>query len=343
LNTDARALHETHATTKLQIGSELTRGAGAGGSHEIGRKAAEEDSEMIRGLFTDAGLLMVVAGLGCGTGTGSTPVILDLARESGLFTMCFATMPFKFEGEQRKIKAEEGLAQIIDLADIVVIVPNDRLFADSCENDLNAAFKKADEVLGVGVSAVWRLLTKPGFVKLNLADIRRIAGNAGGVCAFGYGDGTGKDRAETAMTDLWNNPLLDGGKVVTGAKAILLSIVGDPSLTLKEVGDITDEVTAKAQPGAHIFVGTVLDDTWKNRISITMLVAEQWSVEEKEPLSWAKTKGSARSDRKKKDFIQATIEFLPGKGRFKDAEPTVMDGEDLDIPTFIRKNIKIER
>ena len=352
INTDARSLATMRATTKLQIGSKRTRGRGAGGDANVGRLAAEDDAEMIRGLVEGVDLVILIVGLGGGTGTGAAPVVLRAAREANALSLCVATLPLGFEGQQRREQAEKALPSVRDSADALITVPNERLAEFVAEKNVADCFEQIDQVLATGVSSLWKLLTRPGFITLDFADLQKVARNAAGICTFGYGEGRGKTRAEAAVDAFVSSPLLDGGKALSQAKSLLVSIAGGPDLALKEVGDIMAAISAKVPKDAEIVMGTVVDDDWKSRITITAIVSEQWSASAGRKASEAPTEHTlqqkevpqegARAGRPKQ--VQTKLRFdASGTGRFQNVEPTIMDGQDLDIPTFIRRNLVIER
>ena len=343
VNTDAKALADGRATTKIQIGSECTRGLGAGGDPELGRRAALEDLELLRGIFTDASLVVVLAGLGGGAGSGAAPVVVDTARKAGALVMTFVTLPFDFEGRKKIRVADEALAELRNSADTTVVVPNERLFKFVDRQNLAEAFAGADEVLEKGITSVWRMLTMPAYIRIDMADLMKIAESTGGTATFAYGEGQGKSRAVAAVTNLMNSPMLDGGAVFDQAEALLVSIVGGKDMALAEVGQVMDAIHETVPESANVMVGTIVDEEWGGGIGVAVFVAEEWVdgkrdiAEEVEPLA----KGDAAKSKPLPRQIQ--IEFVPGKGRFKDVEPTIMNGEDLDVPTFVRRGISLER
>jgi cell division protein FtsZ len=352
VNTDARSLEGSRAMVKLQIGSARTQGLGCGGDPATGRLAAEEDIEMIRSLFPNVDLVLLVVGLGGGTGTGASPILLNAARDAGAMTLCFATLPFRFEGGRRRAEADQAVSELRTLADALILVPNDRLSESVGEAQVAKAFDKADEVLCAGISSVCKLLTAPGYISLDFADLKQVATGSGGVCTFGYGMGSGKNKAETAVAALLENPLLERGSVLASSGALLVSIVGSSDLTLKDVTVIMNRITAKAGRDDHVLMGTVLDETWQDRVGVTVVAAETpagrpaAAPDEPTPEPAPSEPAAAGGRKKRKQApLQTRMRLFDsaGKGKFKDVEPTILDGQDLDTPTFMRRGIAIEK
>jgi len=340
VNTDARSLAASRATTKIQIGATLTRDLGAAGNAHTGRVAAQNDLQMIRNLFADMDLAFVVAGLGGGTGSGAAPVLLEAARDAGVMTLCFATLPFEFEGAQKREIADEAVEELRAVSDALIVVPNDRLFETAGGAGLPEGFEKADRILAAAARSVWRLVTQPGLITLDFADLQRIAQQSGSL-TMGFGEGRGKNRAARAVEAVLQGPLLDEGRIVASARALLVSIVGGEDLALKEVGEIMDAVKAAAGAEADVFMGTVVDAECRSRITVTVIASEQWAAGPR-----AKKKGDAEPAGAKGGRRPQQIQLgfdAGGKGRFRDTEPTILNGEDLDTPTFIRRSITIER
>jgi cell division protein FtsZ len=353
VNTDARSLEACRATSKLQIGTVHTRGFGAGGDVELGRMVAEDDLDMIRGLFFNVDLVFVVAGLGGGTGTGAAPVILQAARDAGALTLCFATLPFAFEGHTRRTEADRAVSVLRRQSDALVLVPNDRLSGAVGETQLAKAFEVADDVLGAGIVSLWRLVSRPGYIRVDFADLQKAVRSSGGACSLGYGEGRGENRARAAAAALLDSPLLDHGRLMAESEAMIVCVAGGPDLTIKDVELITEAITARARKDSHILVGTTIDDEWTDRVCVTVLASEQWTSGPTAPASPRTTSfrdqlepSGEDGGRRKKRPIERQIRLrfdAYGKGRFKDAEPTILDGEDMDIPTFVRRGITIEK
>jgi cell division protein FtsZ len=353
VDTDLKSLSLCRATLKVQIGQRLTNGLGTGGDANLARQAASDDIDQLRSLCVGTDLVFVVTGLGGGTGTGAGPLVLNTARAAGAMTLCFATLPFDFEGRNRGEVARQAVNNLRDAADAVILVPNDRLFESVGESAVADSFHKADDVISMGVRSVWRLITQPGFINLSLSDLHKVVRRSGGVCTFAYGRGTGPQRTERAVMSLLQNPLLEKGDVIARARALLVSLVGGDDLTLKEIDDVMKMISKQTRPDADISMGTVIDPADSGAISITLLTSESLlepepgpveppvSAEETEPEGGEKDRTSRFRKRKE---LQTKLKFdASGQSRFKDTEPTVLDGEDLDTPTYIRRGILIEK
>lgn len=352
VDTDSKLLRRSHASAKLRIGASCVKGFGTGGDINLGKQAAEGDIESIRNLFADADLAVLVAGLGGGTGTGAAPVILNAARDQGATTICFATLPFKFEGTQRLDKAEQTVAELRESADALIVVPNESLFEHTDKTSADESFKISDEVLSACVSAVWMLIARPGFINLDFADLRNVLQNSGEKCALGYGCGTGKGRIKKALCDLLEGPMLEHGRTLSQAAVLLVGIIGGTDLALKEIGDIMNAVSAKTGEDCRVFIGTAIDSAWRNTIGLMVVASEKWSArtpavaEARASFNdngyGSKLRGVSRKGKSEQTQTSLRLDFS-GKGRFKNVEPTILGGEDLDIPTFIRRRIAIER
>ena len=341
LNTDSRSLEESRAITKIQLGLADADGFGAGGDPDLGKLAAEHDVEMIRGLFTDTDVAIVVAGLGGGTGTGATPVILDAARAAGVFTIVVTTLPFAFEGERKQSIADAGLRAITDSADLVLKIQNDSLFDTVGEGNLKAAFRSADEILAAAVCALWQLLVQPAFIGVDLADLRSLSSRTGGACWFGFGNASGVGRAHDAVGSVLEGSVLDNGKKLREAGAALVCIAGSHDLALSEVSDVMGALSKVIQDDCALTVGTVINELWRDRILVSVFVADhKRSVRSNTRATSTPAKGARRRKQELQDKLKLGA---PGKGRFKNVEATIMDGEDLDIPTYQRRGLNIEK
>ena len=269
MNTDAQHLAVTEAPVRVQLGGKLTRGLGAGGDHKIGQKSAEESRDEISQLVAEADMVFITAGMGGGTGTGSLPVVAELARQSGALTIAVVTKPFTFEGINRCEVAEEGIANTINNVDTMVIVPNDRLF-DLCDQKtgVDGAFKMADEVLCHGVQAIAEVITVPGLINLDFADVRTVLKDAG-PSWMSIGRGTGQNRAVDAAQEALTSPLLDVS--VKGAKGVLFNIGGNSTLSLLEVNGAADIIRQAVDPEANIIFGVALDPNLGNEVRLTLI------------------------------------------------------------------------
>jgi cell division protein FtsZ len=353
VDTDSKALTESGVGRRIRIGDVRTGGRGAGGDREIGRLAAAEEAAQVGGLFEEAGLVIVLTALGGGTGTGATPVLLAAAREAGCATLCIATLPFAFEGGSRAQTAEAALPAIEAAADAVIAVANDRLFDSVREATVSAAFLKADEVLSTSVRAIWRLVTNPGYINLTLADLLATVRGSGHACSLAYGTGTGKTKVQKAVKQLLEGPMTEGGDLLARSKSVLVSIVGGPDLAVKDVGKIMNALHARLPADARVSMGTVIDEALHNKLTVTVVFGEAWLGEEaarpaprpapaprKEPAR----SGPAKDRKKKRRTAQRSLGFdTAGRERFKGVEATVLNGQELDTPTYRRRGIDIPK
>lgn len=352
IDTDARSLNFSKAAVKLQIGGTRTNGMGTGGDINLGRLAGEDDAEMIRGLLDNSALLFLTVALGGGTGTGTAPVVLQAARESGAVTFCVATLPFAFEGQKKRERAEQAVAALRELTDVLVVIPNEALFSLAGVSSAASSFEKTDDVLADALTSLWRLVTHPGIISLGISDLYKIARNCGGTCALGYGVAEGPDRVPKALAALFQSPLLSAGDTFASARLLLVSISGGQDLSVQEVGNAMKEINARKHPEAEVSMGTVVSPNAQGKLAITLIASEHWRAQdpgaaepppevEEDPGTGkgkrGKGDGTARQRQQKLRLESAATD------RFKDTNPSVFDGEDLDIPTFIRRRISIER
>ena len=269
VNTDMQQLQLSDAPVKIHIGRELTQGLGSGAEPDIGRRAAEETYDQIKNALRGSDMVFVTAGEGGGTGTGAAPVVARIARELGALTVGIVTTPFRFEGTRRKTSAEQGVEALRAACDTVIVIPNDRLLEvlDRSTSMLDA-FKIADDVLRQGVQGICDLITMPGLINLDFADVRTIMSNAGSAL-MGIGYATGEDRAKQAAERALRSPLID--TEITGARGILLSIAGGEDLTLLEVNDAAEAVRAAATDDTNIIFGATVDDRLSGQVWVTVV------------------------------------------------------------------------
>ena len=269
MNTDAQALAICEAPQCVQLGAKLTKGLGAGGDHNMGTKAAEESRDELKDLIAGADMVFVTAGMGGGTGTGSAPVITEIAKHSGALTIAVVTKPFVFEGAHRMQTAEEGINNLIDKVDTLIIIPNDRLLA-LCDQKtgVDSAFKLADDVLRHGVQAIAEVITTPGMINLDFADVKAVMKDAGPAW-MSIGRGSGQSRATDAAKEALASPLLDVS--IEGSKAVLFNVVGGNNLSLFEVNQAADVIKAAVDPDANIIFGVANDPAMENELRITLI------------------------------------------------------------------------
>lgn len=275
-NTDAQALLMSDAHEKLDIGRELTRGLGAGSDPEIGRQAAEEHIDEIRESLAGADMVFVTAGKGGGTGTGAAPVIAEVAKSQGTLTIGVVTRPFAFEGRRRSVQAEQGIQRLKEKVDTLIVIPNDRLLSVATnDTSMLNAFKLADEILLQGVQGITDLITTPGLINTDFADVRTVMTDAGSAL-MGIGHGSGDDRAVTAARSAISSPLLEAS--IENARGILLNISGGPDLGLLEVNEAAEIIHGVAHQDANIIFGAVIDDEMGDEVRVTVIAAgfDRW-------------------------------------------------------------------
>lgn len=310
VNTDAQALLLSEAPQRVRIGDKLTRGLGAGGDAEIGRQAAEESAEDLREMVMGADMVFITCGTGGGTGTGAAPIIASLAKSSGALTIGVVTKPFTFEGGRRMGVAEEGISQLKDNVDTLIVIPNDRLLELVDKKvSMTDAFRIADDVLRQGIQGISELITVPGLINLDFADVRSIM-NEGGSALMSVGKGSGDTRASDAAQEAITSALLD--VTIEGARGILFNVTGSGNLSLFEVNEAAEIIRSKAHPDANIIFGAVIDEEMDDEIRITVIATGFDAEGQRKPY--------VASSRK-------TIEF-PGQR---------VDQDDLDIPAFLRR------
>jgi len=269
LNTDAQALLRNKATTKLQIGEGLTRGLGSGGNPDIGRAAAEESVEKVKQLLEGSDMVFLTAGMGGGTGTGATSIVAQAAKEAGALTIAVVTKPFTFEGARRKVSAEEGIEELKDKVDTLITIPNQRILeAVDKKLSLIEAFKVADSVLGHGVKGISDIITVPGLINVDFADVKAIMNEAGSAL-MGIGVGVGENRAQLAARQATSSPLLEVS--MDGARGVLFNITGGSDMTMQEVEDASRVIAKSADPDANIIFGAAINEELKDEIRITLI------------------------------------------------------------------------
>jgi len=312
VNTDAQALLMSDADVKLDIGRDLTRGLGAGSDPEIGRQAAEDHRTEIEEALEGSDMVFITAGEGGGTGTGGAPIIAEAARAAGALTIGVVTRPFTFEGRRRSVQAEQGIVQLKEKVDTQIVIPNDRLLDVSDENTaLLNAFDTADEVLLQGVQGITTLITTPGLINTDFADVRTVMADAGSAL-MGVGQATGDGRALNAARKAISSPMLEAS--IEGARGVLLNISGPRDLGLFEVNEAAEVVHGVAHPEANIIFGTVVDDEMGDDVRVTVIAAgfDRWD-------------GDRPSVAPRAPFT--------GEDAIADV---FADGDDLDVPSFLR-------
>lgn len=334
VNTDAQALLNNKATIKIQIGENLTRGLGSGGDPEVGRQAAEESRERLKEDLSGADMVFITAGEGGGTGTGAAPIVAEIARETGALTVAVVTKPFEFEGTKRKFTADEGISKLKEKVDTLIIVPNQRvLTVIDKKTPILEAFKKIDEVLHQGVKGIAELITTPGLINVDFADVRTIMQNAG-TALMGMGVGSGDKRAMAAIKQAISSPLLDVS--IEGAKGVLFNIVGGPDLTMAEIDEAASIISKSVDPDADIIFGAVIDDRMMDSIKITIIATKFDDAKlrlfrfKKEPQEELKEEVPEI----KKNVISSAEN---DNNEILEEEDLLDDSSEFDIPAFLRK------
>ncbi len=337
VNTDAQALMLSSAPQRVRIGDKLTRGLGSGGKPEIGLRAAEESRDEIEQLFEGADMVFVTAGLGGGTGSGAAPVISSIARESGALTIGVVTKPFTFEGTQRRRIAESTMGRLRESVDTLITVPNDRLLHILDKNtNIRESFIVADDVLRQGIQGISELITVPGLINLDFADVRSIMLD-GGAALMSIGRASGENRAQEAANQAIQSSLLDVS--IEGAQGILFNVKGGDDLSLFEVNEAAEMIRANAHPEANIIFGAVIDENMKDELHMTVIATgfDKGRRPEQPPASARQpTAGSVRQTG------PAQPSHQPAQPQPKPKEPIdfpvrSFDREDLDIPAFLRR------
>lgn len=349
VNTDAQALMMSNADRKVLIGDS---GLGAGSNPEMGKMAAEKSIDEIKETVKDADMVFLTLGEGGGTGTGAVPVIAKIAREAGCLTVAVVTRPFTFEGRKRMAQAEEGIKNLKTIVDTLIVIPNDKLLEIADDNTtLLNAFKLADDVLKAGVRGVTDLITLPGLINLDFADVRSIIKGAGSAI-LGEGLASGDNRAIKAAQNAINSPLIEDS--IDGATGILLNISGGPDLKLYEINEAAEIVRNASSPDANIIFGSVIDEAMKDRIKVT-IIATGFTPKKAKPLRTEKDEKQGKQEKQEKngekDEIRKKLDIFekeissdkkePAPDRFSEDDFTHVNDDDyLDIPTFLRKDKK---
>lgn len=340
VNTDAQALMNNQSPTKVQIGETLTKGLGSGGDPEVGKQAAEESSQKLQDVLADADMVFLTAGMGGGTGTGAIPVIAQTAKTVGALTVAVVTKPFGFEGTRRMVVAEEGIERLKDKVDALIVIPNQRLLETIEKNmTLQEAFKLADSVLGQGVQGISDLITMPGLINVDFADVKTIMSSAGSAL-MGIGVAGGENRAAAAARMAIASPLLEVS--IEGAKGVLFNIVGGADLSMSEVNEAAQIIAQAADPDANIIFGATIKDDQLDQIKISVIAT-----------------GFDETRRRLREYIGTGIgsgSMQQGVGAFtnnnppadetppqtvsevEEAQQRSEDEEDLEIPAFLRSN-----
>ncbi|MBL4930782.1 MULTISPECIES: cell division protein FtsZ [Clostridium] len=326
INTDKQALMLSHANQKIQVGEKLTKGLGAGANPEIGKKAAEESREEIEEAIKGADMVFITAGMGGGTGTGAAPVVAEIAKSLGILTVGVVTKPFPFEGRRRMKHAEMGIENLKEKVDTLVIIPNERLLTMvDKKTTLLDSFKLADDVLRQGVQGISDLITIPGLVNLDFADVRAVMLDKG-LAHMGVGKGSGDNRAQEAAKQAISSPLLETS--IVGATGVLLNVTGGADLGLLEINEAAEIVQDAADPDANIIFGAVIDETLKDEIRITVIAT---GFEEE-------VRSISKEEAKKE--VASTIVSEKAEEETVAQHKVEEDEDEINIPTFLRNRKK---
>jgi len=337
INTDAQALLMSDADVKLDVGRDSTRGLGAGADPDVGRKAAEDAKDEIEELLRGADMVFVTAGEGGGTGTGGAPVVANIARKLGALTVGVVTRPFSFEGKRRSTQAETGIAALRESCDTLIVIPNDRLLQmGDAGVSLMDAFRSADEVLLNGVQGITDLITTPGLINVDFADVKGIMSGAG-TALMGIGSSRGEGRALKAAETAINSPLLEAS--MEGAQGVLMSIAGGSDLGLFEINEAASLVQDAAHPDANIIFGTVIDDSLGDEVRVTVIAAGfDASSPSRKPIIGKTTIAAGAAGQLSSSLFESIDTIEPvgvpvhtnGSSAFGD------DDDDVDVPPFMR-------
>lgn len=343
INTDVQALHYNKASKKLHIGKTVTRGLGAGMNPELGKQAAEESQNEIRDLLKDADMVFITCGEGGGTGTGASPIVAEIARDLGALTVAVVTKPFQFEGVQRKNISERGLTEISDKVDTIITIPNDKLLkVIDKKTSLLDAFKVVDEVLRQGVQGIAELITVPGLINVDFADVKAVMANAGSAL-MGIGQAGGENKSIEAAKAAINSPLLEMN--IEGARGILFIITGGPNLGMTEVNEAAKIITASAEEDAKIIFGAVVDHKLKDEIKVTVIATGFdgrvgggeiiTSEPPYTPNAFIEKEKREKKMTKPSPLKAAQAEPAKRKGSAEEGE----EDDELGIPAFIRRKM----
>jgi cell division protein FtsZ len=340
VDTDTKVLDALAIDRVIHVGATVTRGLSSGGDVELGRQSIEKDSSSIRKQLRQVDLLVLVVGLGGGTGSGAVPVITRIAREAGALVLTMVGMPFTFEGKKVARVAEESLKRIRTHADAIIRIPNERLVERSdADLPVEQAFARSHQVMMDGIFGLCRMLSKNGVCGLDFACIHTMLRNCDGFCHFASADGSGEKRAEEVVDTILKHRLLNKGKMLENAAGIVIGLTGGHDLKLSEIEAVMERLQEKMPEEVWLNFGVAVDPGFEGRLSAVVLVAEQW----KEPLvdSASRQMGFFNN---RGPMAQGELPLeSAGKGNFTYVDPTIHNNQDLDVPTYIRRDIKLPR
>ncbi len=340
IDTDTKVLEAIGIKKTIHVGSTITRGLSSGGDVELGRQSIEKDSSNIRKQLRQVDLLIIVAGLGGGTGSGAVPVITRIAREAGALVLTMVATPFKFEGAKIARVADDALKKLRTHSDAIIRIENERLVDRSdAELPVEQAYARSHQVMMDGIFSLVRLLSRNGLVGLDFACIHTMLRNCDGFCNFASADGSGEDRAKVVADTLLTHRLLNKGRMLEGAAGVVIGLTGGHDLKLSEVDEVMTRLQEKLPEEVWLNFGVAIDSGFEGRLSAITLVAEQWKEalvdnNRQMGLSFTKNVNPGQGEL----MLETT-----GKGEFSRSDPTIHNNEDLDVPTYIRRDIKLPR
>ncbi len=377
INTDLKALSTSPVQDKILIGTALTRGLSAGGDPEMGRKAAEADADKIAEIVKDTDLVFLVAGLGGGTGSGAAPVVAEIAAEAGAVVIAFVTLPFSFEGGRRRKQAEESLAELRRVCDAVIPLSNDMLLQEGTEQtSVLDSFSQADEWIGRGVKSIWAMLSRTGLINVDFTALRQVFQQRGGKTLFGLGVGDGENPAQAALEDLKRCPLLHTPEYARKADRLLINITGGADLSLTKVNELMTALTEEFGREAHVVMGAAIDEGLQGKVEICVIGTTDLGgrnfVRRAAPPAPRKTADKATGASTTSSAAESNTNFrttvttdssrppmvldpdttkqvefgfqgepADNRGSFEKSDRNLFEGQDLDVPTYLRKGVKI--
>lgn len=337
INTDVQDLHQNLAKDRLHIGKTTTRGLGAGMDPSVGRKAAEESQNEIREMLGGTDMVFITCGLGGGTGSGASPTVASLAKEEGALTIAVVTKPFSFEGAQRKSISEKSWNELSEKVDAIITIPNDRLLqVIDKKTSILDAFSMCDEILRQGVQGIAEIITVPGLINVDFADVKAIMQSTGSAL-MGVGRGNGENRAIDAARLATTSPLLELS--IEGAKGILFTITGGKDLSMHEINEAAKIITQSADPNAKIIFGAVINENMKNEVRVTVVATGFHERAKKIPEKSAETSYRPPAFLKREVLLEEEIPFVSREAETEETFKTP-EQEELEIPAFIRKKIR---
>ncbi len=337
INTDAQALLMANAPTRVRIGDKLTRGLGSGGDPETGQKAAEESADELYEVLKGSDMIFITSGMGGGTGTGACPIVAQIAKEVGALTIGVVTRPFTFEGYGRIQTSEQGINKLKEQSDTLIVIPNDRLLQIvNKKASLQEAFSAADDVLRQGVQGISELITMPGLINLDFADVRTIM-SEGGAALMAMGRGDGEDRARMAAEQAISSQLLD--ITIDGARGILFNVRGGPDLTLFEVNQAAAIIKETAHPDVNLIFGAVIDPEMGDDVRVTV-IATGFERSGGMPRRLIERRRVRHEDPDAASDAPAEAELPVEQPAPQQFQPRTFNTEDLDIPTFLRNRVR---